>query len=59
LPMLARKNATAIKQIDGWHQIAEWALLVLICVHVAAALVHILVYRDRIMQRMLPGSELK
>jgi cytochrome b561 len=55
LPMLATKNATAIKQIDGWHQIAEWALLVLIGVHVAAALVHIFVYRDRIMQRMLPG----
>jgi cytochrome b561 len=54
LPMLA-KNATAIKQIDGWHQIAEWALLVLIGVHVAAALVHLFIYRDRIMQRMLPG----
>jgi cytochrome b561 len=28
---------------------------VVIGIHVAAALVHILVYRDRIMQRMLPG----
>ena len=55
VPMLATKNATAIKQIDGWHQIAEWALLVLIGIHVAAALVHIFVYRDRILQRMLPG----
>jgi cytochrome b561 len=55
LPMLATKNTVAIKQIDGWHQIAEWALLVLICIHVAAALVHIFVYRDRIMQRMLPS----
>src|SRR5450631_2371582 len=42
LPMLATKNTVAIKQIDGWHQIAEWALLVLICNHVAAALVHVL-----------------
>ncbi len=55
LPMLAAKNAIAIKQIDGWHQIAEWALLVLIGIHVAAALVHLFVYRDRVMQRMLPG----
>ncbi|MEI6201936.1 MAG: cytochrome b [Enhydrobacter sp.] len=55
LPMLAAKNAIAIKQIDGWHQIAEWALLVLIGFHVAAALVHLFVYRDRVMQRMLPG----
>ncbi len=56
LPMLAAKNPTAIKQIDGWHQIAEWALLVLICFHVAAALVHLFLYRDRVMHRMLPGT---
>jgi cytochrome b561 len=55
LPMLATKSAAGIKQIDGWHQIAEWALLVLIGIHVAAALVHVLVYRDRVLQRMLPG----
>jgi cytochrome b561 len=56
LPMLANKNAVAIRQIDGWHQIAEWALLITIGVHVVAALVHMLIYRDRIMQRMLPRS---
>ncbi len=55
LPMLASKSPAAIKQIDGWHQIAEWALLMLICIHVAAALVHLFVYRDRVMQRMLPS----
>jgi cytochrome b561 len=33
----------------------EWALLVIIGLHVASALVHIFVYRDRVMQRMLPG----
>jgi cytochrome b561 len=56
LPMLADKNAVAIRQIDGWHQIAEWALLLTIGVHVVAALAHIFIYRDRIMQRMLPPS---
>ncbi|RXT54393.1 cytochrome b [Bradyrhizobium betae] len=55
LPMLATKNTDAIHRIDGWHQIAEWALLIAIGIHVAAALVHIFIYRDRIMQRMLPG----
>ena len=55
LPMLASDNAAAGKFIDGWHQAAEWTLLVLIGIHVVAALVHIIVYRDRIMQRMLPG----
>ena len=55
LPMLASNNAAAGKAIDGLHQAAEWMLLALIVIHVGAALAHIFVYRDRIMQRMLPG----
>jgi cytochrome b561 len=55
LPMLASDNAPAGRAINGWHQAAEWTLLVLIGVHVLAALVHLVVYRDRIMHRMLPG----
>jgi cytochrome b561 len=55
LPMLASDNAEAGKAIDGWHQAAEWTLLAVIGLHVAFALIHIFVYRDRIMQRMLPG----
>jgi cytochrome b561 len=55
LPMLASDNAAAGKAIDGWHQAMEWTLLVLIGIHVAAAMAHILIYRDRIVQRMLPG----
>jgi cytochrome b561 len=31
------------------------ALLILIGLHVIAALTHLLVYRNRVMQRMLPG----
>jgi cytochrome b561 len=56
LPMLGSENAAAGKVIDGWHQAAEWALLVLIGIHVAAAIAHVFIYRDRILQRMLPGS---
>jgi cytochrome b561 len=55
LPMLASDNAEAGKAIDGWHQAAEWTLLVVIGLHVAFALIHIFIYRDRIMHRMLPG----
>jgi cytochrome b561 len=55
LPMLASDNAAAGKAIDGLHQAAEWLLLALIVIHVGAALAHIFIYRDRIMQRMLPG----
>ena len=55
LPMLAGENPAAIHLIDGWHQAAEWTLLVLIGIHIASALAHLFVYRDNIMQRMLPG----
>ena len=55
MPMLATENAAAGKIIDGLHQAAEWTLLVLIGLHIATALAHLFIYRDRIMQRMLPG----
>ena len=55
MPMLSSGNEAAGKVIDGLHQAAEWALLIVIGIHVAAALVHLFIYRDRIMQRMLPG----
>lgn len=54
LPGLAAESLASLRAIDGWHQAAEWTLLVLIGIHVAAALAHIFLYRDRIMQRMLP-----
>jgi cytochrome b561 len=54
-PMLSPENAAAGKVIDGLHQAAEWSLLVLVAAHVAAALLHLFYYRDRIMSRMLPG----
>jgi cytochrome b561 len=55
MPMLASDNAAAGKAIDGLHQAMEWALLAVIGLHVVAALAHLFIYRDRIMQRMLPG----
>jgi cytochrome b561 len=54
-PMPSAGNPAAVKTIDGLHQAAEWSLLVLVGAHVAAALVHLFYYRDRIMNRMLPG----
>ncbi|WP_024517723.1 cytochrome b [Bradyrhizobium sp. Tv2a-2] len=54
-PMLASDNAAAGRAIDGLHQVAEWTLLVFIGLHVLAALVHLFVYRNGVMQRMLPG----
>jgi cytochrome b561 len=54
LPMLASDNEAAGRTVDGLHQAMELALLVTIVIHVAAALAHIFVYRDGVMQRMLP-----
>jgi cytochrome b561 len=59
LPMLASENPTAIRTINHWHQKFEWALLILIGLHVVAALVHIFIYRNRVMQRMLPGQRVQ
>jgi cytochrome b561 len=55
MPMLGSDNAAAGKAIDGLHQAMEWSLLAVIGIHVVAALAHIFIFRDRIMQRMLPG----
>ena len=54
LPMLTGANASLLKAIDGWHQIFEWTLLVIIGVHVSAALLHLFYYRDGVMRRVLP-----
>lgn len=54
-PMLASGNAAAVRAVDGLHQAMEWALLVVIGIHVAAALAHLFILRDRVMHRMLPG----
>jgi cytochrome b561 len=55
LPMLSSENPSGIRLINHWHQKFEWALLILIGLHVVAALAHLFVYRNRVMQRMLPG----
>jgi cytochrome b561 len=55
LPMLSSENPDALRAINHWHQKFEWTLLILIGLHVLASVVHLLFYRNRVMQRMLPG----
>jgi len=57
MPMLASDNEAAGKAIDGLHQAMEWTLLVVIGLHVAAAMAHFFFFRDRVMQRMLPALQ--
>ena len=55
LPMLTAADSPLARTLGRWHQPLEWTLLVVVGLHVAAALVHLLVYRDRVMARMLPS----
>jgi cytochrome b561 len=54
--MLAHEASAAARAVWRLHETVEWALLIVVIVHVAAALVHLFFYRDRIFQRMLPDS---
>jgi cytochrome b561 len=53
LPALA-EGTTLATSIGRWHGTMEWTLLLMIGTHVTAAMAHTLIFRDRIMQRMLP-----
>ncbi|HUC61650.1 MAG TPA: cytochrome b [Alphaproteobacteria bacterium] len=54
LPALFAKGSATGRAIGHWHSTLIWVLLAAVGLHVAAALAHALVWRDRVMQRMLP-----
>lgn len=54
LPALAAEGSPVGRAIGELHETLIWVLAVLIVAHVLAALLHLFVYRDGIMQRMLP-----
>jgi cytochrome b561 len=56
LPHLVAEGSPLGRTIGGWHETLTWVLLVLVGIHIAAALLHLFVYRDRVMKRMLPGA---
>jgi cytochrome b561 len=56
LPRLVSEGSSLGIGIGGWHVTLVWVLITLIGVHVLAAVLHLAVYRDRVMQRMLPDS---
>lgn len=55
LPALAPEGSQLGRAIGRLHESATAILAAAIGAHVAAALVHLFVYRDRVMQRMLPS----
>ena len=55
LPHLVAEGSPTGRALARWHDTLPWILVGLIAAHVLAAFIHLLVYRDRVMQRMLPG----
>ncbi|MBV8492856.1 MAG: cytochrome b [Alphaproteobacteria bacterium] len=56
LPRLVEENSPLGRGLGGWHATLTWILLGLVGIHIVAALVHLFIYRDRVMYRMLPGE---
>lgn len=55
LPALMGKNRELADSLHEWHEIAGWALLVLIALHALAALHHHYVLKDGVLRRMVRG----
>jgi cytochrome b561 len=54
LPDFVPVDKALAELIKPWHERAAWLLMLLVAVHVAAALKHQLVDKDGLLQRMLP-----
>ena len=55
LPQLVEQGSEFGRAIGHYHSMLTWVLLALVVCHVLAALVHFFVFKDRVLQRMLPG----
>jgi cytochrome b561 len=58
LPSLPTEGSLLANSLGKWHGTMEWVLLLTIGVHVAAAMAHTFIFRDQIMQRMLPEKRI-
>ena len=61
LPPIVDKNETLSTPLFTIHRLVGWLVIILVLIHVSAALYHHFVRRDKVLQRMLPravgGSE--
>lgn len=55
IPPMGSENKVIYDLLQGVHETTSMVLIALIVIHVLAALKHLLVDRDRVFQRMLPG----
>jgi cytochrome b561 len=56
VPQFTSENPAIGKVYEDWHIWAAYVLLGLIAIHVAAALYHHVILRDRILMRMIDGK---
>ncbi len=56
LPIIVAKNKSIADSVGGIHGTLALVLIGLIILHVAGVLYHVMIKRDHIVQRMLPGS---
>lgn len=54
LPAVTDKDTKSAEEIFEWHEMAAFALLSLVVLHIGGALYHKLVRKDRVVERMLP-----
>lgn len=55
LPRLVEEGSPTGHAIGELHETMIWVLVTFVAIHILAAFVHLFVYKDRIMHRMLPG----
>lgn len=56
LPAVTGEDKKFSEVVFHWHETAAQILALLIVIHIAAAIYHRFVRRDRVVERMLPGS---
>jgi cytochrome b561 len=54
LPPIVNKNEALATQLFTIHRWVGWLVIMLVLMHVSAALYHYLIRRDKVLQRMLP-----
>lgn len=55
IPPFNANDKSLRETVEDWHELAANALLTVAFVHAAAALVHHFVWKDKVLQRMLPA----
>ena len=56
IPPMGSENKVVYDLLQGIHGVTATLLIVLVVIHVLAAFKHLLINRDKVFQRMLPGK---